>query len=148
MKLNLQQFAGSLTVTIHKGSGITAATATPASGLSEGDSVALAFTPATGKKVDKVINLTTGATYPSNVSGFRMPASSVVLAVTSKDNNLYKVVENCSVNVNGRKIELTRNMTLEIGKTGVVIGVECEGAPIEMNEGIKNLIDQGILIKL
>ena len=49
-KLNLQQFAGTLTVTIIKddNSHWTAASASPASSLAKDDSVALTVTPASG----------------------------------------------------------------------------------------------------
>lgn len=148
MKMNLQLFAGSLTVTVYKDAGMTTATASPASALAEGDTVTLTLTPATGKEVDQIIVLSGGVTVDKATKKFTMGESNVVLAVTSKGDNLYKVVENCFVNINGTKTEFTKNMVLEIGKTGAVVGVQCEGTAITLNDGVQNLINQGILVKM
>ena len=48
LEMDLQLFAGSLTVTVYKDSGITTATASPSSSLAEGDTVTLTVTPASG----------------------------------------------------------------------------------------------------
>lgn len=146
--MNLQLFAGSLTVTVHKDAGMTTASASPASALAEGDTVTLTLTPATGKEVDQIIVLSGGVTVDKATKKFTMGESNVVLAVTSKASNLYKVVENCSVCINGAKTEFTKNMVLEIGKTGAVVGVQCEGTAITLNDGVQNLINQGILVKM
>lgn len=146
--MNLQLFAGSLTVTVYKDANMTTASASPASALEEGDKVTLTLTPASGYEVDQVIVLSGGVTVDMEEKEFEMGESNVVLTVTSKPNNLYKVVENCFVSINGVKTEFQRNMTLEIGKTGAIIGVNSDGTAITLNDGVQNLIDQGILVKI
>lgn len=146
--MNLQLFAGSLTVTVYKDAGMTTASASPSSALAENDQVTLTLTPASGKEVDQIIVLSGGVTVNKETKKFNMGESNVVLAVTSKANNLYKVVENCFVSINGTKTEFTKNMVVEVGKTGAVVGVKCDGTAITLNDGVQNLIDQGILIKI
>ena len=148
MKMNLQLFAGSLTVTVYKDSNMSVASASPASSLAKNDQVTLTLTPATGYEVDQVIVLSGGVTVDMETKKFTMGESDGVLTVTSKPNNLYKVVENCFVSINGVKTEFQRNMTLEIGKTGAIVGVTSNGTAITLNDGVPNLIDQGILIKI
>ena len=146
--MNLQLFAGSLTVTVYKDANMTTASASPASALEEGDKVTLTLTPASGYEVDQVIVLSGGVTVDMEEKEFEMGESNVVLTVTSKPNNLYKVVENCFVSINGVKTEFQRNMTLEIGKTGAIVGVTSNGTAITLNDGVQNLIDQGVLVKI
>ena len=146
--MNLQLFAGSLTVTVYKDANMTTASASPASALEEGDKVTLTLTPASGYEVDQVIVLSGGVTVDMEEKEFEMGESNVVLTVTSKPNNLYKVVENCFVSINGVKTEFRRNMTLEIGKTGAIVGVTSNGTAITLNDGVQNLIDQGVLVKI
>ena len=148
MMMDLQLFAGSLTVTVYKDSGIMAATASPASSLAEEDEVTLTITPATGKEIDDILVLSGGVTVDKATKKFEMGSSNVVLCVTSKKNNLYKVTENYFVCVNGVKTNLTRNMMLEIAKNGAIVGVNCAGTELTMNDALQNLIDTGVLVKM
>ena len=61
-ELNLQQFAGSLTVTVLKDGNVTAATATPASSLAKDDDVALAMTFASGYELNEIECISGGVT--------------------------------------------------------------------------------------
>ena len=128
-KLNLQQFAGTLTVTIIKDVNAhwTAASASPASSLAEGDSVALTVTPASGYELDEIEVIAGGVTITYTEDdgyGFEMGESNVTLYFKSKATSTYRVVENTIVCINGGAVtELKRDMILEYGVNGAIIGV-------------------------
>lgn len=152
MKLDLQKFAGALAVTVYKDSGITTATATPDSSLAKDDEVALTITPASGKELAEIEVIAGGVTptYDEDDGwGFVMGDDDVVLMVKSKSAKLYKVVENTPYSVNGVKGEVRRNMILEIGKNGAIIGVNCEGTELNISADIlAALIESGAIIKI
>ena len=60
----------------------------------------------------------------------------------------YMVTENTFTCINGSVVNLTRNMTIKRSATGAIIGVDCEGTEIEMNDAIQNLIDAGVLVEI
>ena len=153
-KLNLQQFAGTLTVTIIKDVNAhwTAASASPASSLAKDDTVALTVTPASGYEVDEIEVIAGGVTIdydPDDGYSFTMGESNVTLFFKSKADNVYKVVENVTVNVNGTKTDLTRNMSLEYGPNGAVIGVSASGTAITLSsEIVSELVKAGTIVKI
>lgn len=62
---------------------------------------------------------------------------------------LYKIVENTYVSVNGVKTPLQRNMTLEKGPNGAIIGVTCEGEAIDLGaEIIAALVASGAIVEI
>ena len=152
MKLDLQRFAGSLTVTVHKDSGITTASASPASSLAKDDTVALTITPASGKELDEIEVIEGGVTPAYDEDDgwtFDMGEADVVLFVKSKNAKKYKVVENTPIWVNGVKTELARNMMLEIGKNGAIVGVTCEGTDLNISADlIEILVESGAIVKM
>ena len=150
IRMNLQMFAGSLTVTVYKDSGMTTASASPASSLAKGDTVTLTLTPASGNEVDKVIVLSGGVTVDMATKKFDMGESNVVLCVTSKDATTYKVVENCRCSVNGTVTNLTRNMKIVKGPNGAIIGVDSEGTDLGSLSAdlVKQLVASGVLVKI
>jgi hypothetical protein len=153
MKMILDLFAGSLTVTVYKDSHITTATATPDSSLAKDDEVALAITPATNYELAEIEVVAGGVTpeYDEDDGwGFVMGAEDVVLNVKSKKANNYMVTEETSVNVNDNKVLLHQNSIVELTKNGVpkAVTVNESGTVIPMNDAVQNLIDQEILIKL
>ena len=152
-KLNLQQFAGSLTVTIMKddNSHWTAASASPASSLAKDDTVTLTVTPASGYELDEIEVLAGGVTIEEDdgTYSFDMGESNVTLFFKSKANNIYKIVENCYVSVNGSVTKLTRNMTLEYGKNGAIVGASCSGTAVTLSADIvAALVESGAIIKV
>lgn len=152
MKLNLQQFAGSLTVTIMKddNSHWTAASASPASSLAKDDEVALTVTPADGYELDEIEVLAGGVTIVEDDGdyGFVMGESNVTLYFKSKADNLYKVVENTWVSVNGSSTELKRNMIVVAGPNGAVVDVKCTPTALTISpDVIKSLLASGAIIK-
>ena len=150
LKMDLQLFAGSLTVTVYKDSGITTATASPSSSLAEGDQVTLTVTPASGYEVKEYICLAGGVTVDPATKKFNMGEASVTLCVTSKDATTYKVVENCYTCVNGTVVNLTRNMKIVKGPNGAIIGVDCNGTDLgSLNETLlAQLVAAGVLVKI
>jgi hypothetical protein len=148
-KINLHLFDDpeTYTVTIYKDSGITTATASADSGA-EGTEITLTITPATGKELDDIQVLAGGVTVNKSTKKFTIGTANVVLNVTSKANNLYKVTEECKVCVNDSWVTLHKNVIVERTPAGGIKGVTCEGTAITVNAGIQNLIDQGILVKM
>ena len=153
-KLNLQQFAGSLTVTIMKddNSHWTAASASPASSLAKNDTVTLTVTPASGYELDEIEVLAGGVTIdydPDDGYTFKMGESNVTLFFKSKGDNVYQIVENTEVNINGTKTNLVRNMMLKYGVNGAVVGVDASGAAITLSsEIVSELVKSGAIIKV
>ena len=151
MKLNLQQFSGSLTLTVMNDGNFSATTASPSSSLAENDKATLTITASTGYELDEIEVIAGGATI-ENDSGtwkVKMGASNATIFVKGKKNNLYKIVENCTVNVNGTKTDLVRNMTLQRGKNGAIVGVDATGTEVTLStEIVSGLVKAGVLIKI
>lgn len=148
-KLDLQQFSGSLTVTVYKDSGITTATASPDSSLAKNDKVELTITPASGYELDEIEVISGGVTIDMEDLEFSMGEADVVLNVKSKADNKYMIVENTFCCVNGSVTRLQRNMTLEYGNNGAIVGVSSNGTAITLSADIVNaLIASGAIIKI
>lgn len=146
--MNLQLFAGH-SVTVYKDSNMSAASASPSSNVEADTEVTLTLTPASGYEVDQIVVLGGGVTVNKATKKFAMGDANVVLAVTSKANNLYKIVENCDVTINGAKTSLIRNMTLVAGPSGAVIGVDCTGTTITLAaEVVASLVKSGAIVKI
>ena len=152
MKMDLQQFAGSLTVTMKKDAGMTTATASPASSLAKDDTVTLTLEPASGYELDKIEVISGGVTPEYDEEDgwtFTMGEADVELFVKSKKDNLYKIVENTIVWVNGSGTELIRNMTLELGGNGQIVGVKSDGSEVSVSADIvAELVKAGALVKM
>lgn len=146
--MNLQLFSGH-SVTVYKDSNMTTASASPNSSVEADTEVTLTLTPASGYEVDQIIVLGGGVTVNKETKKFAMGDANVVLAVTSKADNLYKIVENCDVVINGAKTSLIRNMTLVAGPSGAVIGVDCTGTAITLAaEVVASLVKSGAIVKI
>ena len=152
-KWNLQQFAGSLTVTIVKDANDnwSAASASPSSSLSEGDAATLTATPATGYEIDDIEVIAGGGTVYKDGSALKlvMGSANATLFFKAKKNNLYKVVEETPVWINGTKTLLKRNMKVITGPNGAVIDVECSGTEVTVSaDVVKELVKAGALVKI
>lgn len=152
MKLDLQKFAGSLTVTCMKDGNMTTFSASPASSLAKNDTVTLTVTPASGYELDEIEVIEGGVTPEYDADDgwtFKMGEADVKLFAKTKKNNLYKIVENTIVWVNGSGTELTRNMTLELGGNGQIVGVKCDGSEVSVSADIvAELVKAGALVKM
>ena len=138
-------------VTMCKDSHMTTASASPYSSVAENATVTLTLTPASGYEVKDVEVVAGGVTVHQDDDAvtFTMGEADVIINVTSQANNLYKVLENRDVWINGSKTSLTRNMTLEMAENGMVKGVACTGTAITLDSGIvASLVSEGIIEKL
>lgn len=150
MKLNLQRFTGS-SLTVYNDGNFSATTASPDTSLAKNDKSTLTITPNSGYELDRIEVVTGGAEvlYESNAWKVKMGESDAIVKVFGKKNNLYKVVENCYVNVNGSATELRRNMVLQRGATGAITGVTSDGTELSISTDVINsLVAQGVLIKI
>ena len=148
----LQMFAGGHSVTVVADDGMSAASASSTSDVQENATVTLTLTPGSNKELASVEVLTGGVTLEVSAQGaysFKMGTANVIIVVKSKANNIYKIVENCDVWINGSKTGLQRNMTLEKGPNGAVTGVTCSGTAVTLSaEVVANLVAQGVLVKI
>ena len=149
LRMNLQHFddPATYTVTCYKDANITTFSASPASGAKDTE-VTLTITPASNKELDELEVIAGGVTVNMTTKKFTIGEANVVLYAKGKSSKKYMVTENTPIIINGTKTELKRNMTLDIGKTGAVIGVTCDGTEITMNDAVQNLIDTGVIIKI
>lgn len=150
MKLNLQKFAGTLTVTVYKDDHITSATATPSTGLAKDDEVALAITPASGYEVGDIAVIAGGVTVDPESLKFDMGEADVVISVTSKGGAMYKVNENTFCCVNGVITRLVRNMRLVESANGAIVDVTTSGTDLSSlsPDVVKSLVASGVLVKI
>lgn len=157
MKLKLQQFAGSYTVTVNKdvNANWSAASASPASSLAAEDKVVLTLTPAAGYELDEIVCTGGGIDtfYWDEVNSkfyFYMGSGNVTLFVRSKATSKYKVVENTITSVNGNVTKLTRDMTIEYGVNGAIIGVSSDGTSLSSLSAdiISALLKTGAIAKI
>ena len=150
MKMILDLFAGTLTVTVYKDSHMTTATASPNSSVAKDATVTLTLTPASGYEVADIEVLAGGVTVHQDDStvSFACGESDVVLNVKSQKNNEYKVVENCEVNINGSKTTLTKNVTAVFSACGGLADVTCSPTTVTLDaETVRQLVADGILVK-
>ena len=151
-KLNLQRFAGGHSVTCQNTGHFTAFSASATTDVQAEATVTLTVTPASGYELDTIEVVSGGVTivYGTSSITFTMGSSDVVLTAKAKKNNLYKVVENCKYGVNGAALtELTRNMTIQYGATGAIVGVDCNGTELSISADIiKQLVAAGVLVKI
>jgi len=152
MKLNLQRFAGGHNVTCQNTGHFTAFSASSTSDVQANATVTLTVTPSSGYELADIEVVSGGVTieYGDDAITFKMGSSDVILTAKAKKNNIYKVVENCKYSVNGAALaELARNMTIEVGKTGAITGVTCNGTELSISaDVISSLVAQGVLVKL
>ena len=151
-KLNLQLFAGGHSVTCQNTGHFSAFSASATEDVQQNATVTLTVTPASGYELDTIEVISGGVTivYGTSSITFTMGSSDVVLTAKAKKNNLYKVVENCKYDVNGAALtELTRNMTIQYGATGAIVGVTCNGTELSISADIiAQLVAAGVLVKI
>lgn len=149
--MDLQRFAGSLTLTVTNDGHFSATSASPSSSLAENDKSTLTITASSGYELDEIEVIAGGATI-ENDSGtwkVKMGASNATIFVKGKKNNLYKIVENTHVWINGTTTELVRNMTLQRGANGAIVGVDCNGSEVTLSSDLVSaLVKSGAIIKM
>lgn len=150
LKMDLQMFAGSLTLTTYKDSGYTTCSASASSSLAEDDEVTYTIVMASGKEYADCEIIAGGATYNPTTKKLKMGASNAVVYFKSKANATYKVTENCYCNVNGTVTNLKRNMVLVKGANGEITDVTCTGTDCtSLNANVvSQLVAAGVLVKI
>ena len=150
MKLDLQMYTGSYTVTVYKDANMTTATASPNSTLDKDDEVTLTLTPASGYEVDEVEVISGGVTVNMETKKFAMGEANVVLYVKSKSSSKYKIMERVYTCVNGTVTVLNPNVVIKYAKTGAIEAVDCDGTSLaSLNADIlASLVADGIAIKM
>ena len=149
--MDLQLFAGGHDVTCLKDGHMTTFSASSTSDVQANATVTLTVTPADGYELDNIEVLAGGVEpkFASNAWTFKMGSADVTMIAHSKANNIYKIVENCDVWVNGSKTHLQRNMKLEMGPNGAITGVTCTGTAVTLSaEIVANLVKAGTLVKM
>ena len=138
-------------VTCYNDGNFSAFSASPNSSVAKNTTVTLTVTPSTGKELDEIEVVAGGVTieYGAASITFKMGEANVVLNAKGKKNNLYKVVENTYVCVNGTVTNLRRNMTLVKGKNGAITDVNCSGTALTVSADIiAALVNSGAIIKM
>lgn len=111
MKMDLQLFAGGHSVTVVKGDNVTTATASSTEDVAKDAEVTLTIAVADGYAPDYEV-LTGGVTVNPTTKKFTMGETDVIIIVRAKNTKAYRVLENHTVNINGAKLELIRNVTV------------------------------------
>ena len=146
--MNLQLFDGH-SVTCYRDAGASAFSASPNSSVAKDAEVTLTVTLASGYEVDEYEVIAGGVTVDPATKKFTMGEADVVINLKTKANNKYKNVENSDVWVNGSKTALQRNMTLEKGLNGAIVGVTSNGTAITLSsEIVADLVKAGTIIKI
>ena len=149
---DLQLFAGGHDVSVVADGGFSAASASSSSDVQKDATVTLTLTPSSTYEIASVEVLSGGVTLDYDKDdgySFTMGTADVVIVAKSKKNNIYKIVENCDVWINGSKTHLQRNLTLEKGPNGAIIGVTGNGTAVTINaETVAELVKPGTLVKV
>jgi len=150
LKMDLQLFAGSLTLTTYKDAGYTTCSASASSSLAEDDKVTYTIVMASGYEYADCEIIAGGATYDPETKKLTMGDANAVVYFKSKPNATYKVTENCYCNVNGTVTNLKRNMVLVKGANGEITDVTCTGTDLSsLNANIiSQLVAAGVLVKI
>lgn len=149
MKLNLQYFAGGHSVTLYKDAGVTTFTASSDSDVQKNAEVTLTVVFASGYELDEYEVIAGGVTVNAGTKKFTMGEADVVIYLKSKASNVYAVVEDTVVNINGNKTHLTKNVQLLKSANGGVYGATVNGTAITIDAAtVAQLVSAGILVKL
>ena len=148
--MDLQRFSGSLTLTKYNDSGYSACTASATTSLAEDDEVTMTITMASGYEFDECEVIAGGCTYNPTTKKIKMGASNAVVYFKSKKSTIYKVLENCLVNINGTKSEIKRNMTIEKAPNGMIFNVKSNGTDFASVSAdvVKQLVAAGAIVKV
>jgi len=148
--MDLQRFSGSLTLTKYNDAGYSTCSASASSSLAEDDEVTMTIVFASGYEFDECEVIAGGCTYNPTTKKIKMGASNAVVYFKSKKSTIYKVLENCMVNVNGTKTEIKRNMTLEKAPNGGIYNVKSDGTDLASvsADAVKQLVAAGAIVKI
>ena len=145
--LDLQIFAGGHSVTVVAGENITAASASETTDVQKDAEVTLTITPASGYEAQIQV-VSGGVEVDPETLKFTMGEANVVIAVTAKSANLYRVTEECVVNVNGTRMPLHRNVKLMYSANGQISEAVTEPVTLTNAGHIEALLNAGLIEKI
>lgn len=152
MKMKLNLFAGSYTLTVYNDGNFSATSASPSSSLAKDDKSTLTITPSSNYELDTIEVISGGATIEddSGTKKVKMGDASAVIFIKGKLANNYMVTEETSVCVNDSKTVLHANTTVVLTKNGVPkeITVKNGGTVVADSDAVQNLIADGVLVKI
>ena len=145
--MDLQIFAGGHSVTVVAGENITAASASSTTDVAKDTEVTLTITPASGYEAQIQV-ISGGVTVNPETKKFTMGEADVVIAVTAKADNLYRVCEECVVNINGTRQVLHRNVKLRYSANGAIAEAVTEPVTISNAGHVEALLNAGLIEKI
>ena len=150
IRLNLQMFSGSLTLTKYNDAGYSTCSASASSSLAENDEVTMTLAYASGYEFDECEIIAGGCTYNPSTKKITMGATNAVVYFKSKANNKYIVTEDVHLGVNNATLDLKKNTVLVKAANGAIIDVTNGGgtAISTCTGAIDGLIESGVLVKL
>ena len=152
MKMKLNLFSGSYTLTVYNDGNFSATSASPSSSLAKDDLSTLTITASTGYELDEIEVISGGCTIQddSGTKKVKMGDASAVIFIKSKKAKNYMVTEDTMVCINGSKTTLTKNTTVQLTKNGVPKGISVNsgGTVIADSDAVASLVEQGILVKI
>lgn len=152
MELNLQYFDDpTYTVTCLNGGNFSAFSASPNTGVAKNTTVTLTVTPASGYELDEIEVCAGGVTIEKAASSitFKMGEANVTLFAKAKANNVYAVVEDIDVTINGTKTHLGKNVKLQQTANGGVYGANVSGTAITFDAAVvAQLVADGVIVRI
>lgn len=150
MELNLQYFDSTYSVTCLNDGHFSAFSASPNSSVAKGTTVTLTVTPASGYELDEIEVAAGGVSLiPGESITFKMGEANVTLFAKAKANNVYAVVEDIDVTINGTKTHLGKNVKLQQTANGGVYGATVSGTAITFDAAVvKELVASGVIVKI
>ena len=152
MKMKLNLFSGSYTLTVYNDGNFSATSASPSSSLAKDDKSTLTITASTGYELDEIEVVSGGATIEDDngTKKVKMGEASAVIFIKGKTAKNYMVTEDTMISINGTKTTLTKNTVVQLTKNGVPKGIDVisGGTVIADSDAVTSLVEQGILVKI
>ena len=152
MKMKLNLFSGSYTLTVYNDGNFSATSASPSSSLAKDDKSTLTITPNSGYELDEIEVVSGGCTIQddSGTKKVKMGDASAVILIKGKKANNYMVLEETMIDINGTRTVLHANTTVQVSKHGVPTGVTVKdgGTVISASDAVDQLIAEGVLVKI
>ena len=152
MKMKLNLFSGSYTLTVYNDGNFSATSASPSSSLAKDDKSTLTITASSGYELDEIEVIAGGATIEddSGTKKVKMGDASAVIFIKGKKANNYMVMEETMIDINGTRTVLHANTTVQLTKNGVPKGITVKdgGTVISASDAVNQLIAEGVLVKI
>ena len=116
MKMKLNLFAGSYTLTVYNDGNFSATSASPSSSLAKDDVSTLTITANSNYELDDIEVISGGCTIQddSGTKKVKMGDASAVIFIKGKKSNNYMVTEETMIDINGTRTVLHANTTVQL----------------------------------